>query len=159
MISEEKQKEAIPNHQLIVAVVRAVRLVRRREHIVGHIGADICSGRVRPLDRVGDLTDVADQLHGQIATRVWKALDVVGASRPSPVRVPGDAADVGTVDIRALRASSIAGTPLVIVEVPSVVGIIAIGITEALKRCPSSGKEGSQPESVKFHGDERYVKK
>lgn len=141
--------ENLPDHELIVTAAELVVGIRRREQIIGDVGAHIAA-LVPPHGHAGDAADAADDaLVGELAARVRVALDVVLAAGPRPVRVPRHAVGVDAVDVGALVARARAGTPLVVVEVPALAVVVVELAAELLGE--TQGREAREEEEAGLH--------
>lgn len=128
----------LPDHELVVATAGVVVRVSGGEEVVRDVGADVVP-LVSPLSLSGEAANVLHQTlrAGQFASAVGVALHVILATRPRPLRVPGDADVTHVVHVRALVALPCVRTPLVVIEVVPVALVVVVLPTEVLGR----GKE------------------
>lgn len=113
-----------------------------REDIICCIGPEVAS-RIIPVSTTGyRLNRANNPLCAELTPRVRIGFDVVLASGPSPVRMPGDAFRPDLVDISALTTRSRAHTPHVIVKNVAALGVAGVLAAECLGDSRQGGREG-----------------
>ena len=126
--------------------------VSRSEEVVRDIGADVVA-LVSPLSLSGEAANVFDEAlgTGKLASAVGVALHVALATRPRPLRVPGDADVAHAVHVRALVALTGVRAPLVVIEVVPVALVVVVLPTEALS--PDKEREDDGDDERGLHLD------